>query len=59
MLHDGHVVLVTMKKIKIKLLFNKLGILNDYVKHEKGLDCFWAYMVVTIRKYHADVMLVH
>jgi hypothetical protein len=40
-------------------LFNKLGILSDFVKYEKGLDYFWAKKVMMTRKSNADVMLVH
>jgi hypothetical protein len=59
MLHDGHVVFVTVKEKNENLLFNKPGILNDSVKYENGLDCFWAKKVVMIYKSDVDVMLVH
>jgi hypothetical protein len=57
MLHDGHVVLITMKENKIKL-FNKPRILNDSMKYENGFNYFWANKVVMTHRSNADVTLV-
>ncbi len=57
MLHDGHVILITMKEKK-KKLFNKPRILNDSMKYEKGFNYFWAKKVVTTHMSDVDVTLV-
>jgi len=58
MLHDGHVVFVTMKEKMSNYCSTNLVSLNDFVKYEKGFNYFWAKKVVTIHKSNADVTFV-
>jgi len=58
MLHDGHVVPVTMKEKMNNYCSTNCGSLMTFVNYEKGFNYFWAKKVVTIHKSNVDVKFV-